>query len=140
MNRFLINLGCGCFLSYSTDTFFSASVYYFLYIISGTAFEKRVTSAVKHSSGFRTSSVKTQVPTKHHGRADIVARTKSGQKVVIEAKNYRGNPVTKDNVKQVKGYAKDLKAKPMLVVSKTTTVPSTVRHYANQSNVPIIKK
>ena len=83
--------------------------------------------------------MKTQVPTKNHGRADIVARTKSGQKVVIEAKNYRNNPLTKDNVKQVKGYAKSLNAKPVIAASKSTKVPTSVKQYANKSNVQITK-
>ena len=77
--------------------------------------------------------------TKSHGRADVVAKTKSGKKVVIEAKNYRGNPVTKANVKQVCKYGRDLHAKPMLMVSKSTTVPAATKKYAAQRGVPITK-
>ncbi|XP_072047900.1 uncharacterized protein [Amphiura filiformis] len=106
----------------------------------GIAYEKKVATALKRSNVIKTSSVKTQVPTKNHGRADIVARTKSGKKIVVEAKNFRGNPLMKDNVKQVKGYGKALNAQPVIAASKTTTVPSTVKQFANRNNVPIMKK
>ncbi len=105
----------------------------------GVAFEKKIAAALKESRSIKTSSVRTQVPTKNRGRADIVCRDTSGEKYVVEAKNYRGNSLTKSNVKQVKGYGKSLNANPVIVASKTTKVPAKVKQYAKRNNVGITK-